>query len=133
MSVISQFRYSDQIAAIYRRMTERQDTLLTSAFTLAELLVGSRKQADLETEKKIIDFFDSSNVTVLSFGASEAVQYGSIRASTSVSAADAIHLACAAASGVDLFLTNDQAVRKLTVPGIQFIDGIDTTILGPGA
>jgi predicted nucleic acid-binding protein len=42
-----------------------------------------------------------------------------------VSPADAIHLACAAARGVDLFLTHDDALRKLIVPGIPFIAGID--------
>ena len=35
--------------------------------------------------------------------------------------ADAIQLACAAHYGVDLFITNDQHLHKLTIPGIGFI------------
>lgn len=35
--------------------------------------------------------------------------------------ADAIQLACAAHYGVDLFITNDQHLHKLNIPGIGFI------------
>jgi hypothetical protein len=45
------------------------------------------------------------------------------------SAANSIHLARAAAIGVDLFLTGDKDLRKLHIPGIKFIDGIDTQLL----
>jgi predicted nucleic acid-binding protein len=39
--------------------------------------------------------------------------------------ADAIHLACAAQAGTDLFLTNDKRLVGKFVPGIQFIAGLD--------
>ena len=34
---------------------------------------------------------------------------------------DAIQLACAAQVGVDLFITNDDRLSRLTIPGIQFL------------
>jgi len=42
--------------------------------------------------------------------------------------ADAIHLACAAQAGVDVFLTNDQGLARQIVPGIQFIAGLDCNL-----
>ena len=53
-------------------------------------------------------------------------RYAEIRGNRSVSPADAIHLACAAESGTDLFLTNDRRLHRLAIPAIQFIAGIDS-------
>jgi predicted nucleic acid-binding protein len=49
--------------------------------------------------------------------------FARLRAEMRLKAPDAIHLACAAAAGTDLFLTNDRQLlqRRLHVPGIQFI------------
>ena len=38
---------------------------------------------------------------------------------------DAIQLSCAAAVGVELFITNDASLQKITVPGIHFITSLD--------
>ena len=56
-------------------------------------------------------------------------RYAQIRGSRSVLPPDAIHLACAAESGTDLFLTNDRRLHRLAIPGIQFIAGIDAGLL----
>ena len=45
-----------------------------------------------------------------------------------VTPADAIHLASAAAAGVDLFLTNDRALQPLLIPGIHFIAGLGVNL-----
>ncbi len=71
----------------------------------------------------------SPHVELIDFGVAAAERFSDIRASPNVKPADAIHLACAAASGVDLFLTNDSKLQKLVVPGIQFIAGIDVNVL----
>jgi predicted nucleic acid-binding protein len=105
--------------------------LCTSALTLGELLVVPQKQKDAGLEEKILAFFSGSELEVLPFDRSAAERYAKVRASAKVSPAYAIHLACASIAGVDLFLTNDHAVRKLVVPGIHFIDGLETTALGP--
>src|SRR2546425_8420384 len=64
-------------------------------------------------------------VQVLPFTSDAADHYARIRAGLGVSPADAIHLACAAQAGVDVFLTNDQGLARQIVPGIQFIAGLD--------
>jgi uncharacterized protein len=66
---------------------------------------------------------------VLPFTAEAADHYARIRSAIAVSPADAIHLACAAQAGVDLFLTNDRGLVGQIVPGIQFIASPDTDLL----
>jgi len=123
--------YSQLIDAIHRRMAQRGDRLCTGAFTLGELLVAPEKQNDQILRDKIQTYFDGPSVEVLPFDTVTARQYAKIRSSGKVSPADAIHLATASSASVDLFLTNDREVQKLIVPGIQFIDGLTTTALGP--
>ncbi len=122
--------YSQLIDAIFRRMIERGDSLCTSAFTVGELLVAPQKQGDKDLEARIQTFFEGPQVEVLPFALTTARRFAQVRASSNIRSADAIHLACAAARGVDLFLTNDHVLRKLVIPGIQFIDGIETTAFG---
>jgi len=66
---------------------------------------------------------------VIPFTLATADLYGRIRGSLKVSSADAIHLACAANAGTDLFLTNDKKLVGKVIPGIQFIVGLDSNIL----
>ena len=56
------------------------------------------------------------------------MEFARLRATANVSPADAIHLACAASSGVDLFITHDKTLHKLRVNGIQFIAGLDVNV-----
>lgn len=55
--------------------------------------------------------------------------FSKLRATTKLRAPDAIHLACAAAAGIDLYLTGDTQLFKLDVPGIQFIADFNSPIL----
>ena len=122
-------RFSKEVQHVYERMEQRGDTLCTSAFTLAELLVGPIKQKVPSVAQQIRNFFKSTVVEVLPFTAESAEHYAGIRATNRVSPADAIHLACAAHRGIDLFLTNDDRLRGLVIPGIQFTAGLDVDIL----
>jgi predicted nucleic acid-binding protein len=77
----------------------------------------------------MLSVFRSPFVEVIPFGLEAAEHYASIRANQSISAPDAIHLACAAQASVDLFLTDDRALIGKIIPGIQFIAGLDSDIL----
>jgi predicted nucleic acid-binding protein len=67
-------------------------------------------------------------VEVLPFTPEVSDRYGQIRAANKVTAGDAIHLATAAAAGVNLFLTNDAKLKNLTIPGIDFVAGLDVNV-----
>jgi predicted nucleic acid-binding protein len=109
-------------------MEQRRDVLCTSTFTMAELLVGPKKQRAPEVALRIKDFLRSSAVDLLPFTEDTAEQYSTIRAANHVSPADAIHLATAVEADVNLFLTNDHRLRGLVIPGIHFIAGMDTDL-----
>jgi predicted nucleic acid-binding protein len=61
----------------------------------------------------------------VSFDVQIAWRYATLRATHTIRSADAIQLACAARSGVDLFITNDERLVRLDVPGIGFIAPLD--------
>ena len=105
---------------IRRRMIERGDRIVTSAMTLGEVLVKPTKLG----QASLIEQYDRairSTSEIISFDAQVAWRFASLRATHNLRSADAIQLACAAQSGVDLFITNDQQLHKLDVPGIGFI------------
>lgn len=112
--------FSSIVDAIWRRMVQRGDKLVTSAMTLGELLVKPSKlgQASLVEQ---YDHAIRTRAQVVSFDTQIAWRYASLRATHRIRNADAIQLACASHFGVDLFITNDKNLHKLNVPGIGFI------------
>jgi len=121
-------QYADRVEEIYRKMQQRQDRLITSAFTLGEIMAGSYRGGKHGEAGKIRQLFESFEVELIPFTAETAERYGEIRGGSRVRPADAIHLASAAHAGVDLFLTNDRELSSLVVPGIHFIAGMDVNL-----
>jgi predicted nucleic acid-binding protein len=66
-------------------------------------------------------FLHSPGVELLSFDAAAARLYAEIRLDRSIRPPDAIQLACAAAAGTDLFVTNDAHLSRKNITGIDFI------------
>ena len=120
--------YSARVAEIVSRMHARGDQLCTSALAYAEILVGPYKKGDTVGSARVTEFFQSPFVQLLPFDGNAALHYANIRSRFRVSPADAIHLACAAGFGTDLFLTNDSSLLGRTVPGIQIIAGLNTDL-----
>ena len=120
--------FEPRVRAAYDAMVQGGDQLCTSVFTLGELLVLPRRRADQTAITAITDFLRSGEVEIIPFNWGAAEQYSILRADTRVKAADAIHLACAIEARVDLFLTNDQELRRLRIPRIPFIVGLDGKI-----
>ncbi len=110
------------------QMAERGDTLCTSIFTRGEALVGAQRPGGERVAQKMRDYLRSPIVDILPFTLETADHYARIRATNNVSPADAIHLASAAAAGVDLCLTNDRSLKRMIVPGIQFVAGMDVEL-----
>jgi predicted nucleic acid-binding protein len=113
-----------RMVEIRRRMLERGDQLVTSTMTLGELLVKPTKLG----QTSLIEQYDRAvraAAQVVSFDAQVAWRFASLRATHTLRSADAIQLACASHVGVDLFLTNDERLHSLNVPGIGFITPID--------
>jgi predicted nucleic acid-binding protein len=121
-------QFAQRVDDIYSRMQERQDQLITGAFTFGEVLAGAYRggagQAAGESKRLLQNVVSE----VVPFTAETADHYARIRESMGLPSADAIHLACAAQAGTDLFLTNDKRLLGKFVPGIQFIAPLDTQL-----
>jgi uncharacterized protein len=122
-------QYSDRVQRIFDRMRKRQDQLCTSTFAVGETLVGFHKRHEVETAARVRNFFRQDFVELIPYTLDTADMYAEIRAGSGLSSSDAIHLACAASVGTDLFLTNDKNLVGKMIPGIQFIAGLDSNIL----
>jgi uncharacterized protein len=122
-------RFANRVAEIHARMQERNDELITSAFTLGEVFAGAYRrgaaQAAAELRSVLMDLLSE----VLPFTAESAEWYARIRGNRGITPLDAIHLACAAQAGTDLFLTNDSRLLGKIIPGIHFIAGLDSNVL----
>ena len=110
-------------------MSERGDQLCTSVFTLGEVLTGAYKTGRTAEARRIRRYFESGEIRLLPFNNEAADRYALVRAQWKVSPADAIHLACASVARVDLYISNDAALKKLLIDGIRFIVGLDATVM----
>ena len=112
--------FSSIVDAVWRRMIQRGDKLVTSAMTLGELLVKPSKLG----QASLVEQYDRairSRAQVINFDPQVAWRYASLRATHKIRNPDAIQLACAAHFGVDIFITTDKHLHKLDIPGIGFI------------
>jgi predicted nucleic acid-binding protein len=116
--------FSQTVADLKRRMVERGDELVTSAMTLGEVQVKPRERKNVAAAERYRNIIRQT-CTVLTFDAAAADIYAELRATSSIRPPDAIQLSCAAAAGVELFITNDKNLHKLTVPGIHFVTSLD--------
>jgi predicted nucleic acid-binding protein len=121
--------FGQRVQRMHETMLRRGDMLCTSVFTVGEVLTGPRKLNDAAGISGLKKFFGSSEVEILPFTMEAADRYSMIRAEMRISQAHAIHLATAAAAGVDLWVTNDDDLRKLVIPGIRFFADIDGKII----
>jgi uncharacterized protein len=111
---------SKAVARLRSNMLARGDQLLTSTFTLGEILVKPTERGETELCTKYERAITTSSA-MIPFDLPAARIYAELRSERSLRAPDAIQLACAASSKVDLFVTNDERLQGKHVSGIQFI------------
>ncbi|MBZ5579619.1 MAG: type II toxin-antitoxin system VapC family toxin [Acidobacteriia bacterium] len=116
--------WSPRVVELRRKMLTRGDTLLTSWLTVGEVLTKPKQLGNAILEKSYLNLFSGGPIEMVSFEVEAAKRYGEIRSRERVRPADAMQLACAAAAGTDLFVTNDSRLSDVVVSGITFITGI---------
>lgn len=121
--------YADRVAELLDRSYRRGDSLFTSYLVLGELVAGTGKASPSPKGAAIPSIIEEMGFSFLPFDSRAVQPFGALRAGEKLAIADTIHLACAAAAKIDLFLTNDKRLTKLDVPGIQFIANFDAPIL----
>ena len=119
---------TDAVVLLRERMVERSDELLTSTLTLGEILVKPIEVGN-DTLARRYEQTIIAAANVLSFDRMAAAAFARIRSDRSIAPPDAIQLACASAAGVDIFITNDLRLSRKVVPGIHFIQPLESAVL----
>jgi uncharacterized protein len=121
--------FAPRARQLLERAYRRGDSLFTSYLALGELLAGAEKSPDPAKTLAMRNTIEEMGFSCLPFDVGAVVPFARLRAKQKVKIADSIHLACAASAGIDLFLTGDQQLAKLDVPGIQFIADFNNPVL----
>jgi uncharacterized protein len=114
---------------LLERSFKRNDSLFTSYLALGEILAGTEKSPDPQKRQVVQQTLEEMGFSFLPFDAGAVIPFSRLRAGAKLRTPDCIHLACAASTGIDLFLTGDKHLTKLDVPGIQFIVDFNAPIL----
>ena len=114
----------ERVAALREKSIARRDQILTSTLTVGEVLVRPVAMKAAAVERRYLEFFRLPILAVIPFDLKAAESYARIRQDRAIRPPDAIQLACAAAAGVDLFITNDNRLSKRIVPGVNFITSL---------
>jgi predicted nucleic acid-binding protein len=122
-------QFGPVVAGILDRMEARGDTLSTSTFGMGEVLAGPWRAGDQAVLERYRTFFRSPELRLIEFRSSTAERFAEIRGRFKLPSPDAIHLACAAEAGVDLFLTHHRRLSGKFIPGIDFIADLSGPIL----
>jgi predicted nucleic acid-binding protein len=113
-----------KVRRLRERMLERRDELFTSTLTLGEILVKPIEEG-AESLRRQYESVLTEAVQLLPFDREAAIRYADIRSDRAIRPPDAIQLACAAQARIDLFITNDERLSRLSVPGIQFVVSLE--------
>jgi predicted nucleic acid-binding protein len=122
-------QFVSQVRMALERSYQRGDILLTSYLALGEVMAGGAGGS--KTAESARSTIAEMGFSFLPFDENCVSIFGKLRSESKLKAPDSIHLACAAATGVDMFLTGDTQLlnRRLHVPGIHFIVDFTMPIL----
>jgi predicted nucleic acid-binding protein len=107
--------------ALLTRSRRRGDTLFTSCLAVGEVMAAVEQFDQPLKATAVRETLEEIGFQFLRFDAGATEPFSQLRGRKKLKIADSIHLACAASAGIDLFLTGDQQLTKLDIPGIQFI------------
>ncbi len=109
--------YAPRVRQLLERSYKRRDSLFTSYLALGEVLAGAEKSPHPEKAMAILQTLQEMGFSYLPFDEGAAGAFSRLRAREKLRVAGSIHLARPASAGIDLFLTGDQQLVKLDIPG----------------
>lgn len=121
--------YRPRAEALLTRSRRRGDALFTSCLAAGEVMAGVERFDEPLKAAAVRETLEEIGFRFLPFDADAMRPFSLLRGREKLKVADAVHLACAASAGIDLYLTGDTQLFRLDVPGIQFIADFNATIL----
>jgi predicted nucleic acid-binding protein len=118
--------FGARVRSLLARSFRREDQLFTSYLALAEALVGMPDGS--ERSNSAVATLREIGFKFLPFDEKGVGTFRRLRSEFALKGPDAMHLACAAANGMEMFLTGDKILLKknLHVPGIHFVVNFET-------
>ncbi|MFH0983566.1 MAG: PIN domain-containing protein [Planctomycetota bacterium] len=117
--------FHPRILSLYQEYRAQGHRIVTSTLTLGELLAQPLRHGRHDLVDRYVALLTAgTSIELVTFDRAAAHHYAAIRAAISVRQPDAIQLACAVAGGATVFLTNDQRLWGVTVPGLESIRGL---------
>jgi predicted nucleic acid-binding protein len=113
--------YASVVGELLGRCFRRNDSLYTSHLSVAETLVGLQQGSGKES--MFLSTLEDIGFNFVDFGGTAVEPFRKLRRDFGLKPPDAMNLACAAAVGVDMYITGDNQLlkKRLQVPGVQFI------------
>jgi predicted nucleic acid-binding protein len=105
-----------------------EHSIVGSLLILNELLVLPTRRADDFTVAAYRRLFGARMLELVPYTQAATQIYAGLRAFHRTKPLDALHLATAAAARVDYFITQDEKLLPLTVPGIGSIADLNVTL-----
>ena len=115
---------SQRVVQLRESMRSRGDQLITSSLTLGEVLVKPIRSGQPDLVRAYEEAITQTTL-IVPFDAKAARIFARLRSTRTVSAPDAIQLACASVAGTDVFITNDERLQRNQVEGVQFVVSLE--------
>lgn len=112
-----------KVLARFERHQQQNEQVITSTLTLGELMTQPIRKGQSHLALQYVEILTHGNIGLVSFDAAASERYAQIRATTSLRQPGAIQLACAAAAGARLFVTNNQRLWGMRFAELVTIEG----------
>lgn len=110
--------WRDETRAFADRIVSGKHAVVTSALTVAEVLVQPLKQRQEDARDLYLDAF--RRLQIVPFDIEAAAVFAALRAKhAGLRPPDAIQLACASVVKCDVFVTNDQRLSSIDTPRVR--------------
>ena len=106
-------RFVDFVEPIFERLGS-DITAVASPITLSECLVGALRLGLVDLERAFVDVLLSDKAVCVDIDAAIAREAARIRVRYNLHLPDALQIASALTTGCDAFLTNDEALNRVT-------------------
>lgn len=114
---------ADTSAALLDGIAAGEADGVLATLALAEICSGPARAEDLALVERYSDELTSlENVRLVALDHEVAVDAAIIRGSTSLSIADAVHLASARRAGATVFVTNDRRITPISRLDVAYLD-----------
>lgn len=106
-------QFVDLVDPVFERLSA-DITAVVSGITLSECLVGAVRLGLADLEQAFVDVLQQEQVVFIDINAAIAREAAKIRVRYNFQLPDALQVAAALAAGCDAFLTNDDALKRVT-------------------